>query len=972
MPRIDIKNDVFNTFQLLPKDLPGALVEAAKQKEHGWLCDECFSGNRIATGLIFRALLAQKCGTMKALGGALDHLLGSECKFEPSVLQNVFETLNARTPNNDQRVGENTISDLISYYEKPAEVLRTLAEGQAAEKEKGWMREAWFFSSTNKSKLTPIEAFGYRLQISFIMGSLEDKRDILKARKALAHGWKRRERNVAEVVKDGIGNEILEGRAVIEYKSPSCLREPAEEVEQDGVGDENYVARGGLASDATPARTRAAASTASPRSTPRSAVGRFGNLLKSVGSAFVIRKKPKQQNNLINQDGVQSDGDSVLDQGDEDGGDTEDPSRTLCFDGSPGVSEQAHIVDMDSSDDGERDKTSMDERSATGSDIRTKRQAACVATQNGFEEGVDDFDEEDDDQEKDALDVVATVARLAAVGSWSVRETTKAILVGSVGFDKATELLLKNGYPETMKEQVIQRRREKNRKAITRTKKWKEEPLLVEEVCKKEFSRPLSDSNARERALNNFNECLLEGKDIRLESRPTSISQEKVDTVVRWVLSNCQFRPGKTRGVKFRGTYVRDLPFYIRYGSLRDNFDAYSCSVEKTMRIGEKTFNEILLALTRKGTYNQGLSYFYVDFIDLMDLLFKMLKRLEKMIDNPEMLKREKAYKESTEYKEAHMWLERAREHVQFSSEYLRHRFYAEIKKSSDCGYVCAEHALGKQCEHVHSFSNRHPMHIVSWTHITLNYAIVNANNAIASIYMKDCINETEFDEYTEETDTMFQLVELAELEIKHYAKHLVRGWWQDEAIKGFLKELRECPGRKACITDHKNKLLPNNKNQAMTGFFSQTGISVLGGNVLWAGAKTLPDDKGGTYDVEGIFSWFIDIVMLNVHSQETRDMMPCIQAIRSEINNKYFVEDKGAGPTDELFFLSDNALTAAALTPFIHGLNKQATVCNDRPVSKEALREDLSDSDDGTASGRIHREIVNDFIRLRRFLIRL
>jgi hypothetical protein len=56
----------------------------------------------------------------------------------------------------------------------------------------------------------------------------------------------------------------------------------------------------------------------------------------------------------------------------------------------------------------------------------------------------------------------------------------------------------------------------------------------------------------------------------------------------------------------------------------------------------------------------------------------------------------------------------------------------------------------------------------------------------------------------------MTEFAKLSGKEMLHYAKHLVRGWWQDLSIKF----------------------------EAINVFFSKSGISLLGAMILWAGEK--------------------------------------------------------------------------------------------------------------------------------------
>jgi hypothetical protein len=88
------------------------------------------------------------------------------------------------------------------------------------------------------------------------------------------------------------------------------------------------------------------------------------------------------------------------------------------------------------------------------------------------------------------------------------------------------------------------------------------------------------------------------------------------------------------------------------------------CFAAKTeVKVGEKTFREVMAALTLKGTYNQGLSYFYVDFVDMISLVLKVIMRLGEMVKDQGLPK--------DKQEEVKTWLERAKRQTEFSSEYL-------------------------------------------------------------------------------------------------------------------------------------------------------------------------------------------------------------------------------------------------------------------------------------------------------------
>ena len=65
---------------------------------------------------------------------------------------------------------------------------------------------------------------------------------------------------------------------------------------------------------------------------------------------------------------------------------------------------------------------------------------------------------------------------------------------------------------------------------------------------------------------------------------------------------------------------MEKTPLYCRYGAIASLFDTYKREVQE-QRVGLRTFRDVLLAVTRKGTFNQGLSYYYVEFLDLISLI---------------------------------------------------------------------------------------------------------------------------------------------------------------------------------------------------------------------------------------------------------------------------------------------------------------------------------------------------------------
>jgi hypothetical protein len=83
--------------------------------------------------------------------------------------------------------------------------------------------------------------------------------------------------------------------------------------------------------------------------------------------------------------------------------------------------------------------------------------------------------------------------------------------------------------------------------------------------------------------------------------------------------------------------------------------------------------------MTLKGTYNQGLSYYWVGFVDMIQFASDILDRLGKIINGRRIDCNQRA--------DIKLWLEQARENTRYTREYLRHTLL------SPCGIHDSEEA---------------------------------------------------------------------------------------------------------------------------------------------------------------------------------------------------------------------------------------------------------------------------------------
>ena len=182
---------------------------------------------------------------------------------------------------------------------------------------------------------------------------------------------------------------------------------------------------------------------------------------------------------------------------------------------------------------------------------------------------------------------------------------------------------------------------------------------------------------------------LKNGEDIPKPFSTTKISVEKFDGAVSFIFQISQFRPGKSRSCLVHGDLLKDLPYLCRYSTYHDLYCSYRKTIPEQLRIGQNNFRIITRALTRVGTFNQGLSYYYVDFINLIGCCMKLAKRLKEIAaqyknnDNKDTMEQIEDDIKSFVHQ------------TKIISTYLRHELYSRLKNNSNSQYACVSFALG-------------------------------------------------------------------------------------------------------------------------------------------------------------------------------------------------------------------------------------------------------------------------------------
>jgi hypothetical protein len=321
--------------------------------------------------------------------------------------------------------------------------------------------------------------------------------------------------------------------------------------------------------------------------------------------------------------------------------------------------------------------------------------------------------------------VLNCVVNLCIQGSTQTKRICNAILLHSAPTKAASQLLLHAGCGRRRREQVMT-----NKQAVNESKARNAERLNrpisnpKEATVGLKFSAPLSNSLCAANARKNHNNYLVQGKDIPPPIKTTKISVQSMDFVVSWICDNSQYRPGRTRNVRVHGELLRELPLYLRHSNVDELYRLHTqTSKEKGVKaVSDRSFKTCCSTLTRTGTYNQGLSYSYVEHIELVELIGKLQTRLEDILT--EIAPTKNGEEDREQVKEIKDLIAKSRTMTKLCSLYLRHELYSKLVEESDNKYTCAKYALGGDCTVVPKIIENDKLALVLTNHLLLQSCV--------------------------------------------------------------------------------------------------------------------------------------------------------------------------------------------------------------------------------------------------------
>ena len=312
-----------------------------------------------------------------------------------------------------------------------------------------------------------------------------------------------------------------------------------------------------------------------------------------------------------------------------------------------------------------------------------------------------------------------------------------------------------------------------NESRIRKAERQGTQPILIEDCAKIEFTSPFSKtiSNAQHRKI--F-QILAAGLDLPRPQPTTKISKESMNYAVAFILNHSHYRPGKIRSCLVNGSLLKNLPLCLRYSSVHILWNSYldSLNHNQITKIGYHSFRTIVGALTRTGTFNQGLSYFYVNHIDQMNELRRLVKRMKELMEGLEC----------GDAVQINKLITRLSRSTHLSSKFLRHNFYSHLTTQNSNLYTSSTWALG--AEDCRDRPNRIPT-----DPLLLAFTLRPLMNKISHQMMSVLPEESGVHDELKSIKLMAKVIEH---EVIHFTKHTVRGWWQEQQQRQTLAKLKD------------------------------------------------------------------------------------------------------------------------------------------------------------------------------------
>ena len=150
-------------------------------------------------------------------------------------------------------------------------------------------------------------------------------------------------------------------------------------------------------------------------------------------------------------------------------------------------------------------------------------------------------------------------------------------------------------------------------------------------------------------------------------------------------IANIHYCPGKLCKIIVQHQKLKNLPMLLRYSIVHALYSCYCRSLknQQTMKpIEIKSFQTVVGALRWRGTFNWGLSYYYVDHIDIVNRIKKVVSRLLYLVE---------CLDQCDQVLKACNIIEKLNRQTELASKYLCHKLYAGIQEENKNAYSSAK-----------------------------------------------------------------------------------------------------------------------------------------------------------------------------------------------------------------------------------------------------------------------------------------
>lgn len=370
---------------------------------------------------------------------------------------------------------------------------------------------------------------------------------------------------------------------------------------------------------------------------------------------------------------------------------------------------------------------------------------------------------------------------------------------------------------------------------------------LVEVTVEKQLRRKIrwpSSLIRKTRAIEDY-ECIEQDKPFpKIWSRPrVSLDSLLIALGVMEELSK-GWKGGATHTTEIGNAEVKNLPVLNMDLSKTRAYDQYSKLADENgyihghKKIGYPSFAALYDGIARLVQARNSLSYYYTDALSALNSLKEMLERLEELWvlhhlpDSPPS-----CFEEFTVLEEENISFKRLASAIVQSINHVKYGLRSHITMDDCRGNAlhCANLAVGKAC--LYQTSHRTGLCVACDNFVQLPDAVRKVMNAVRNSLAREHPSNPDFEGGLPNSPgyeilSMAEPISWCQTAINLYQRHVVRGLWQDKAVKEAEGSL--LPGTVLITLDHKQKIQPVNFQESSEDYFGKRGISLLGFAVKW------------------------------------------------------------------------------------------------------------------------------------------